>query len=228
MEEAQAWADTTPYPVHYCLKCGPRSDPSNDTSDPSPTPQLVRDLEVGEVRQPHIKSRPIRLKVPETEHPTSQDNAPKLKLSKRIFVGVLFISVTVAVLVIQGIVGENGSGGETRGMNTTKATPVWGQVGENSNAGGTQERGSSWEKQLYYDMAVAEDRGDLEALKRSGGCAQDTSNMDVATYTSLSKQLMARYGDQVLAKHGVSRDQWSEIMWKGATERWETPDPPTC
>ena len=77
-------------------------------------------------------------------------------------------------------------------------------------------------------MAVVEDRGDLEALKRSGGCAQDSSNMDVAMYTSLSKQLMERYGNEVLAKYGVSREQWSEIMLKGAAERWATPDPPTC
>ena len=117
--------------------------------------------------------------------------------------------VAIALVFIVGLILSNGDG-------------------ENSSAGGTQGRGSSWEKQLFYDMAVVEDRGDLEALKRSGGCAQDSSNMDVAMYTSLSKQLMERYGNEVLAKYGVSREQWSEIMLKGAAERWATPDPPTC
>ena len=232
MEEAQAWAETTSYPVHYCLKCDPRSDTSNDTSVPIPTPQLARDLEDGGVRQHHVRSHPTPLKVPGTEHGTPWNTAEKLELSKvdeplqrrplpssegiaiagyerrRKLFAIAGFGAFVLVLIV-GLILTNGDG-------------------ENSNAGGTHERGSSWEKRLYYDMAVAEGRGDFEALNRAGGCARDSWNIDVAMYSTLSKQLMARYGDQVLAKHGVSRAQWSEIMLKGATERWETPDPPTC
>ena len=232
IEEAQAWAETTRYPVHYCLKCDPRSDTSNDTSDPTPTPQLVRDLEDGGVRQHHVRSHPTPLKVPGTERRTPWNRASKVELSKG--------AETLQSQPLPSNEGSTAAGYERRrrllifaGIVAFALAFIVGLIlasgnGENGSTRGTQERGSSWEKQLYYDMAVAEDRGDLEALKRSGGCAQDTSNMDVATYTSLSKQLMERYGDQVLAKHGVSRDQWSEIMFKGATERWETPDPPTC
>ena len=232
MEEAQAWAESTPYPVHYCQKCDPRSDTSNDMSDPIPTPQLVRDLEDGWVPQHHVRSHPTPLKVPGTERRTPWNSAPKVELSKE--------AETLHRQPLPSNEGNTAAGYERRrrlltfaGIVALVLAFVVGLIltngdGENGSTGGIQERESSWEQQLYYDMAVAEDRGDLEALKRSGGCAQDTSIMEVATYTSLSKQLMARYGDQVLAKHGVSRDQWSEIMLKGATERWETPDPPTC
>lgn len=210
MEEAQAWAESTPYPVHYCLKCDPRSDTSKDTSDPIPTPQLVRDLEDGEVRQHHVRSHPAPLKVPGTERRTPWNSAPKVELSK--------VDETLRPQSIPSNEGSTAAGYERRrrlltfaGIVALVLAFVVGLIltngdGENGSTGGTQEHGSRWEKQLYYDMAVAEDRGDLDALNRSGGCAQDTSNMDVATYTSLSKQLMARYGDQVLAKHGVSRD----------------------
>lgn len=228
MEEARAWAETTPYPIHYCLKCDPRSD----TSDPIPTPQLVRDLEDGEVLRHHVRSHPAPLRVSGTEHRTPWNSAPKVELSKE--------AETLRAQSLPSNEGSTAAGYERRrrlltfaGIVALAFAFIVGLIltngdRENGSTGGTQEHGSSWEKQLYYDMAVAEDRGDLEALKRSGGCAQDTSNMDVATYTSLSNQLMAHYGDQMLAKHGVSRDQWSEIMLKGATERWETPDPPTC
>ena len=168
----------------------------------------------------------------ETELRTSRESAQKLELlevgetlnrqplspneggitngyeRKRRFFAFAVIAA-FALVVIVGLILQNSDGQS-------------GSVGTNSSAGVNRE------KQLYYDMAVAEDRGDMEALKRAGGCASDSWNMDVAMYTSLSKQLMDSYGDQVLAKYGVSREQWSEIMLKGATERWSTPDPPTC
>ena len=235
MEEAQACAETTRYPVHYCLKCNPRSDTSNDTSDPIPTPQLVRDLEDGGVRQHHVRSHPTPLKVSETEHRVPWNSAPKVELSKvdetlhgrsllssyrrtiagwsrrrrlLAFAGTVLtslVALTLVFLVVSLVILQlTYSEGHDRGVS------------------------NSWEKQLYYDMAVAEDRGDFEALNRAGGCSRDSWDMDVAMYSTLSKQLMARYGDQVLAKYGVSRDQWSGIMWTGANERWPTPDPPTC
>ena len=228
-EEAIAWAGTTGYPIHYCKKCDPCNDTFNATSGPIPTPLLVRDVEDVGVRQPHVQSRPVPLKVSETEHRTPRTNAQKLKLSevdetlhrgpllsndRSIVAGWVWRRRLIAALVLVVV------------LVLPFLTLCFGQNGGATDA--ETDSSSIDEKQLYYYMAVAEDRGDLEALKRAGGCAQYTSNMDVAMYSSLSKQLMARYGDEVLAKYGVSQEQWSEIMLKGATERWATPDPPTC
>ena len=198
-------------------------------------------MEDSGVRQPHVRPRPARLKMSETEHRTPWNSAQKIELSKadetlhrqpspsnepegsptsgyerrRQLFAFVIIAAFALVLMVGLILLSNSDGGNS-------------SVSTNSTTSTNSSAGVNREKQLYYDMAVAEDRGDMEALKRAGGCASDSWNMDVAMYSTLSKQLMARYGNQVLAKYGVSRAQWSEIMLKGATERWETPDPPTC
>ena len=223
--------------VAFCFKCG---SALVDAQPPPPDPEPKKDefglrLRKGgfigndRVRQRHVESHAIPLKVSETEHLTPCNNAPPLELSK---VGNTLYQpplLSNARSIIAGwgwrrrLLAVAGTLFGTSVVALVLVLPfLTYSVEQNGSAS------NNWENQLYFDMAVAEDRGDLEALKRSGGCAQDTSNMDVATYPSLSKQLMARYGDEVLAKHGVSREQWSEIMLKGAIERWAMPDPPTC
>ena len=160
---------------------------------------------------------PILLKVSKPEHRTPLNSAYKV-------VALFFVFLVIPLFACSA--GQNDSASTDSSQGSRQ--PVWGTAEQRQSARTNSSAGVNREKQLYYDMAVAEDRGDIEALRRSGGCAQDTSNMDVAMYTSLSKQLMVSYGDQVLAKYGVSRAQWSEVMLKGATERWETPNPPTC
>lgn len=84
------------------------------------------------------------------------------------------------------------------------------------------------EKQLYYDVAAAEDRGDLDAQERANGCVRDGLDLDVEKYASLLRPLQVRYRSEVLAEYGVSQEQWNKIMVKGAKERWDTPKPPKC
>ena len=84
------------------------------------------------------------------------------------------------------------------------------------------------EKQLYYDVAAAEDRGDLEARKQANGCVRGGLDVDVEKYASLAMRLQERYRNEVLTEYGVTQEQWREIGWKGAKERWDTPPVPTC
>ena len=84
------------------------------------------------------------------------------------------------------------------------------------------------EKQLYYEVAAAEGRGDLEARERANGCVRGGLDVDVAKYASLSRPLQERYRSEVLAEYGVSQEQWEKIMVKGTKERWDIPKPPKC
>ncbi len=84
------------------------------------------------------------------------------------------------------------------------------------------------EKQLYYDVAAAEDRAELEARKQANGCLRGGLDLDVEKYTVLLRPLQERYRDAVLEEYGVSQEQWREILLEGSEERWNVPKPLTC
>ena len=88
--------------------------------------------------------------------------------------------------------------------------------------------GNTSEKQLFYDVVAAEDRADLEATKQANGCTRGGLDLDVEKYASLVRPLEERYRNEVLAKYGVSQEQWQEIARKGIDEHWDTPEPLTC
>ena len=84
------------------------------------------------------------------------------------------------------------------------------------------------EKQLYFEVAAAEDRGELEARKEANGCIRGGLDLDVDKYASIVGPLLERYRNEVLAQYGVSQEQWTEIVIKGSRERWEVPEPLKC
>ena len=84
------------------------------------------------------------------------------------------------------------------------------------------------EKELYYEVAAAEDTADLEARKQANGCTRGGLDLDVEKYASLARPLMEHYRNEVLAEYGVSQEEWRKIALKGAKQHWDTPEVPTC
>ena len=72
-------------------------------------------------------------------------------------------------------------------------------------------RGGIPEKQLFYDVVAAEDRAHFEATKQANGCTQGGLDLDLEKYISLVGPLEERYRNEVLAKLGVSQEEWREI-----------------
>ena len=84
------------------------------------------------------------------------------------------------------------------------------------------------ERQLFFDITSAEDRGNHEAFFLAGGCAADNWNMDIDLYAEMSLELMSKYRGEVLRRYGVSESNWTEILVKGVTQGWPTPPPKLC
>ena len=88
--------------------------------------------------------------------------------------------------------------------------------------------GNVSEKQIFYDVVVAEDRAELEARKQANGCVRGGADLDVEKWSSLVRTLEERYRNEVLAEYGVSEERWSKIAVKGLEEGWDFPEPVTC
>ena len=76
-------------------------------------------------------------------------------------------------------------------------------------------------RQIFYDLVVAEDKADREALQRHPVLNPLNPSMD---YARLYNKLEKEYKEDVARKYGLSQEQVDEIIVEGVMNEWPMPD----